>query len=77
MGLVIDKEKCVGCRACELACSFYHVKEFCPENSNIRIFFTDDGDVEIDISGNCNCSGKDEPLCVKFCPTQALTYLDG
>ena len=77
MGLVVNKEKCVGCRTCELACSFYHVGEFCPENSNIRIFFTDDGDIEIDISSNCNFSNKDaEPPCVEFCPTQALKYLD-
>jgi len=74
MSLVIDKKKCVGCRTCELACSFYHVKEFCPENSNIRIFFTDDGDIEID-SSKCNYSGEDMPLCVKFCPTKALKYL--
>jgi len=76
MGIVIEKEKCVGCRACELACSFHRTKEFCPESSSIRIFFTNDGDLEIDISSECNCSDKNNLPCVEFCPTQALKYLD-
>lgn len=74
MVLVVDKEKCVGCRTCELACSFYNKSFFCPDNSQIRVFFTEDGDLEIDVPYECNCSGKDEPLCAEFCPTHAIKY---
>ena len=76
MALTIDKKKCVGCRACELACSFYRTKEFCPENSNIRIYFTDEGNLDINILKNCQCSNKEKPLCVEFCPTKAIECLE-
>lgn len=74
MVLVVDKEKCVGCRTCELACSFYNKGFFCPDNSQIRVFFTEDGDLKINIPHECSCSGKDDPLCVEFCPTHAIEY---
>jgi len=76
MALIIDEKKCVGCRACELACSFSQNKEFCPENSNIRIYFTDEGNLEINILKNCHCLNKEMPLCVEFCPTKAIKYLE-
>lgn len=74
MKLVIDKEKCVGCRICELACSFYNKSFFCPDNSQIRVFFTNSGDLEIDILQECSCFGEKEPLCVEFCPTKAIDF---
>ena len=76
LSLLINKERCVGCRICELACSFNHVQAFCPEQSKIQLFLTDDGDVEINVFCNAQCSGKEEAFCVSFCPTKALQYLN-
>ena len=70
MRLTINKNKCVGCRICELACSFHLKEEFNQEYSNIRIYFNDDGGLDIKILESCSCNGK--PLCVEFCPTDTI-----
>lgn len=69
----VDAKKCVGCRICELACSFQHRQEFDPEASKIKVYFCDDGGLEIKVE-SCDCK---QPLCVELCPVQALdpTYL--
>ena len=66
--IVADPSKCVGCRVCELTCSFVHEGVYCPDMSRIR--------VEKD-----ELTGKDEPIachqcgtarCVLACPVGAL-----
>ena len=74
MGIIVDQKKCVGCRICELVCSFNHIRAFCPEQSKIQIFLTDDGNVEINLFCSGKCSGEEEALCVQLCPTQAIQY---
>ncbi|MGB9791134.1 MAG: 4Fe-4S dicluster domain-containing protein [Thermacetogeniaceae bacterium] len=55
--VVVEETKCIGCRACAIACPFgqahYH-----PERK---------------VAMKCNlCNG--DPMCVKFCPSGAITY---
>ncbi len=64
----VDEQKCVGCRICELACSFQRQQEFNPASSNIKIYFADDGRLSINVQ-NCDCT---RPLCLDLCPVQAL-----
>jgi anaerobic carbon-monoxide dehydrogenase iron sulfur subunit len=64
----LDTDKCVGCRTCELACSFSHRQQFDPESAKIRIYFCDDGGLDIRVAA-CDCR---QPLCLEMCPTQAL-----
>ena len=70
--LAVDTDRCVGCRICELACSYYNEKWFSPEDSRIRVTFDDTGGVEIEIPDRCTCEAADQPLCVELCPSDAL-----
>jgi len=36
--IVIDIDKCVGCRLCEIACSLHHTGSVNPQKSRIRVF---------------------------------------
>ncbi len=73
MNVHIDPEKCKPCGICELACSFHHTKKFLPGHSSIRVVLGENGDIEFVMSSSCDgCKGEKMPLCVEFCPTQAL-----
>lgn len=76
MAIFVHKDKCIGCRTCELGCSFYSRGSFCPDNSLIRILFTSDGGLNIKLPNECKCSEEDEPLCIEFCPTNAIERLN-
>lgn len=36
--ILIDNEKCSGCRCCEIACSLWHTGTVNPQRSRIRVF---------------------------------------
>lgn len=73
MVVSVNVDKCVGCRTCELACSFYNKGVFCPDESQVRICFTEKGELAIEVLDKCKCSGHEIPLCIEFCPTDAIT----
>ncbi|MFZ5634394.1 MAG: 4Fe-4S binding protein [Bacillota bacterium] len=70
----VDKNRCVGCRTCELACSFQKNKVFNPEDSNIRIYFDDESNLDIKVIVPCDCSAS-LPSCIELCPLDAIKYL--
>ena len=35
--IIIKDEKCTGCKSCELACSFHHLKIFKPSMASIEV----------------------------------------
>ena len=45
--LIVDADKCTGCRQCELACSMARLGEFNPARSNIRVLRNRDMDVHL------------------------------
>ena len=57
---VIDPDKCDGCKLCIEACPIY---------PNSPIYY----DAERNVSFKCDLCGGD-PLCVKFCPEDALSF---
>jgi Fe-S-cluster-containing dehydrogenase component len=79
---VMDTEKCTGCRACELACSYHHQGEFSPSISSVHIKRDDrEGRIELclykqaeGIHLACDCpTGKE--FCLKYCPVIARDEL--
>lgn len=66
--LVFDIEKCVGCRACELACSFKHEGVFNPKRSRIRITSIYPAGLDIPIS----CHHCEDMKCADACPQDAI-----
>jgi molybdopterin-containing oxidoreductase family iron-sulfur binding subunit len=79
----VDEQKCIGCKACILAC-LYGVRSF---NEGGRYFSTDvpwgeiEGDHQAGTVSKCTfCAhliGKgEEPACVSACPTRARHFGD-
>ena len=71
--LVVDVDKCTGCRICELVCSMMHNQGGSnPTKSYIRVMRNEDFDVNIPIlSPECTQEG----LCVEYCMPRALEFV--
>jgi Fe-S-cluster-containing hydrogenase component 2 len=67
--LHIYPEKCVGCKLCELACSFGHFEAFDPSISFIKnAGFYDEPFFFVSVT----CFQCEEPYCTEICPAKAL-----
>lgn len=58
---------CVGCRVCELACSFWHEKKFNSQRSRIRVIHEKPA-----ISRPLVCIQCPKPKCMAACPLGAI-----
>ena len=67
--LLIDLEKCVACRSCEMACSIQQGKTISPLKSMIGIIKVRKAGVNIPVV----CQQCITPLCADACPTHALS----
>ena len=76
--MIFNTQACAGCRSCEMACSYHHIKAFQPHISSIKIldgpknnfgFLLSLAIQDEDGRSACdNCKGEvDGPLCVKYC----------
>ena len=72
--ILADAEVCVGCRVCEIVCSFHHNGAFSPDASSIKVSRDNqNGDIEVYIDSNCDsCVEEAGPLCVEYCLLGAL-----
>lgn len=67
MRLKLNKDLCVGCKACEIVCSEFHYGNFNPKRSRIKLKF------EHPVPGTPTfCIQCKKPKCVEVCPTGAL-----
>ena len=67
--LVVDVDRCTGCRICELACSWVHEGVFNPLKSRISVTAWRREGIDVPMV----CQQCDTPLCQDVCPTAALS----
>lgn len=65
--LVIDQEKCTGCRQCELVCSVFHTGVSNPSRSRIRVAKWEHVGLYLPMT----CQHCETPFCTEVCPTKA------
>lgn len=68
--LVVDYEKCSGCRMCELVCSWRHKQEFNPAKAAIQIVTMREKSIDIPII----CQQCDKAMCQEVCQPKAISY---
>jgi len=65
----IDPSKCIGCKSCELACSFKHTGVFAPSRSRIiNEVFSDEAKFI-----TVTCMQCDDAWCLRSCPSGAIS----
>ena len=67
--LILDPEKCVGCRTCEMVCSLRHNHGCSPTRSRVRVVTVDTQDMSMPVM----CQHCETPLCQKVCPANAIS----
>lgn len=70
--LIVDGDKCTGCRICELICSMEKQGEYNPRKSYIKVMRNREMDFNI-IALDIKCDFCDE--CAEWCPTKALRFV--
>jgi carbon-monoxide dehydrogenase iron sulfur subunit len=68
--LVVDHEKCTGCRLCEMACSVEHASVNNPSRSRIHVIKWQWEGFELPMV----CQQCEEAPCVAVCPKDALSH---
>ena len=71
--LIVEQEKCTGCKICELICSMTKFGEYNPKKSHIRLIRNRELDVNI-IALDTGCDSCGE--CVDWCPSRILEFVD-
>jgi len=66
--LMIKPEKCIGCRTCEIICSWNKEKNFNPRNSAISVINYEEAIISVPMM----CLQCEQACCVKVCPVNAM-----
>jgi len=64
--IVVDPEKCTGCRICEMICSFRDGSN--PYNSKIKVKKNEERGIDLPVL----CFHCSEALCAEACPNDAI-----
>ncbi len=67
--MVLTPEKCLGCRTCELICSFNRAEEFNPQKASVSVITYDKAQISVPIM----CTQCEEASCAKVCPVNAIS----
>lgn len=66
---MISPDKCIGCRTCEIICSFNRDNEFNPKNSAVSVLSYEGAAVDVPMM----CMQCEDPACMKVCPVSAIS----
>ena len=69
--LVVNYEKCTGCRLCEMGCSMYHGLGANPEKSRVRVIKLE-GEADV-VSIPVKCMMCEDAPCILVCPVGAIS----
>lgn len=69
--MVVDVERCTGCRCCEFACSLRNYQECNPSRARIYVVRSQTDGVITTIP--VTCQQCENPLCLEMCPARALS----
>lgn len=71
--LIVDADKCTGCKICELICSMTKLNEFNPKKSYIKVLRNKEMDINIvALDAKCDYCGE----CIKWCIPKAIRFVD-
>lgn len=71
--VTFDAKKCIGCKICELICSFSNAKEFSVSKSRIRSSV----DLREAVFYSAVCMHCEDPACLRACPCDAVYKENG
>lgn len=63
-------ERCIGCRQCELICSFEKEKVYSPQLARIRVVQVESKSLSVPVT----CAYCEKPVCEEVCPTDAMIF---
>ena len=66
--LMIKPEKCLGCRSCELVCSFQRGQQFNPRNAAVSVMIYEEAAISVPVM----CLQCEDACCLKVCPVGAM-----
>jgi carbon-monoxide dehydrogenase iron sulfur subunit len=66
--LVVDQQKCTGCRQCELVCSVYHTGASNPSRSRVKVVKWEQVGAYLPMT----CNHCEEAFCVEVCPNRVV-----
>ena len=67
--ILLDPEKCVGCRQCSLSCSFTNEGSFSLGKARNTVLWLHKAEMFVPM----RCQHCDEPLCMDVCPMDAIS----
>ena len=71
--LIVDTDKCTGCKICELMCSMTKLGEFNPRKSYIRVLKNKEMDINmVALDTRCDFCGE----CIEYCLPEAIRFVD-
>ena len=68
--IVVDYEKCIGCRTCETVCSLTHEGRVNPAEARITVAKYEQTGINVPML----CQKCEDPICLAVCPMRAITF---